>query len=205
MKVFDNELVVQRGETFTLSKIIENKDGSPYIISSELNEPYWLVTVASGQFDYEDRYICNKWLSLKNALRFYTTKPVNLNDMGYHSWSTTPLPLGYEGDKSVGYANYAVFMLEENGVKSYKYWKYKSNNLNNYDGDWVDYICYINTVFTRDVTKEWNEQNYLYSINLVDGVKIGESDAPLNNITLSYPILDTRKIYVKSDLNGGVL
>ena len=36
MKSFNNELIIHHGETFTIDKTVQNKDGSPYIISSEL-------------------------------------------------------------------------------------------------------------------------------------------------------------------------
>jgi hypothetical protein len=206
MKVFNNELVVQRGETLTISKIIQNKDGSPYIISNRLNNPYWLVTITENIFNYEGRYILNVWLPLKDALRFYFTKPVNLNDMGYTSWKDAELPAGYEGDETSGYANFAIFKLTENNETSYKYWKYSNNDKDDYTGEWTDYSCFINFVIGRDITVQWSEQNYYYSINLVDGEGIRTDDgAPISIIGTSYPILQSKKIYVKTDLNGGVL
>ena len=43
MQVLRNELKVYRGENFTIDKLLKNRDGSPYIISNELQNPYWLI------------------------------------------------------------------------------------------------------------------------------------------------------------------
>ena len=39
MKVFNNEITIHRGETFSMDKVIQNKDGSPYIVSNRLVNP----------------------------------------------------------------------------------------------------------------------------------------------------------------------
>lgn len=42
MKTFNNELVIHRGETFSMDKVVQNKDGSPYIVSNKLKIlTYW--------------------------------------------------------------------------------------------------------------------------------------------------------------------
>ena len=93
MKNFNNELVVHRNETFTIDKIIQNKDGSPYVISSALENPYFLLTVTSNKYQQTNRYIKNYWLSLQNYPRFAQTKAINLkgllNGAGdtIHNWN----------------------------------------------------------------------------------------------------------------------
>lgn len=201
MKVFKNELYVTVGESFTLSKIVQNKDGSPYIISSQLTDPYWLITVSDSIYEQKDRYVYNKWLSLKNALRFYITKPVNLNDLGYSNWDAV-LPAGYEGDETSGYANIAVFYLNIGGSIKYRYWKYNNNDQGDYSGYWEDYECNIITHYANNITKEWSAKNYYYSIFLISGTRNpGESFVTL--IDVSYPILSPTKIIVRSNLRGG--
>lgn len=201
MKVFKNELYISAGETFTLQKQIKNKDGSPYIISNKLNNPYWLITVTDTLYDYPNRYVYNKWLKLKNSLRFYKTKPVDLKSLGYQEWSN--LPAGYEGDESAGYANIAVFYLEVNGIKEYKYWKYDNKFVGDYSGRWEKYDCELVTTYQNRITKDWVAQNYYYSISLVSGNETSTGKSPLQNIDLMYPILQPTKIYVRSNLRGG--
>ena len=185
MKIHNNELTVYRNETWTLSKKVINRDGSPYIISSELNNPYFLVTVASGRYEQTDRYIYNKWLNLKNFERFLFTQPVDISNVPifdettleivdyahYRSFNDMPLPAGYQGDKSLGYANIAIFAEKVSpSVTHYKFWEYINNIEDDYSGRWVDYDCPIVTTFSKEVTSAWIEQNYYYSILLVDGV-----------------------------------
>ena len=85
MKTLNNILVVHRNETFTLDKIVQNRDGSPYIVSAELENPYWLLTVSSTRYDQKDRYIQNWWLDLSNYLFSSTSLALHLFLLPYHS------------------------------------------------------------------------------------------------------------------------
>ena len=90
MKNFNNEITVHRGETFTLNKNIQNRDGSPYIISSELSNPYFLLTVTTTRYKQENRYILSKWLDLSDFPRFYNTTPMDLWDIKSSAEGYTP-------------------------------------------------------------------------------------------------------------------
>lgn len=176
MQVRNNEITVFRGETWTMSKIIQNKDGSPYIINSRLKNPYWLITVSSSRYEQPNRYVLNKWLELKDFPRFEITQPVNLKSINSdYTFENTNVPAGYEGNETSGYANIAIFYEKDsNGVISYKYWEYINNIEGNYEGQWVDYRCPIITTFSSDITSKWIEQNYYYGILLVDGTSVSE-------------------------------
>lgn len=242
MQVRNNELIVTRGETFTLSKLIENRDGSPYIISSRLNNPYWRITIASSHYEQNDRYVLNKWLELKNLPRFEITQPVNIRSLrpDFAIFDMTTLPSGYEGDETSGYANRAIFYGKDyDGVIKYKYWEYINNEIGDFSGRWVDYKCPIITTFDTEITSQWIGESYVYNILLVDGASTSDylhniaenlglitenvSDEeiynnifnlepqllsgvdltkPLMNVDTLYPILESTKIYVKSNLKG---
>lgn len=163
MKVHRNEIIVYRNETFTMNKDIQNRDGSPYIISSRLTNPYFLITVSNSRYGQNNRYVHNKWLNLKDTPRFEITRPVNLSEIGYDEFED--LPAGYEGDETLGYANKAVFTDGTN----YKYWKYNTATPDLYDGEWVDYKCTIHTSYSSQITSQWSEQTYQYGILLVSG------------------------------------
>lgn len=172
MQVHGNEITVHRGESWTLSKKIRNKDGSPYIISNALTNPYWLITISSQLYTENDRYVLNKWLDLSDFLRFHYTRPMRLKDINLdYNFNNISIPTGYEGDETSGYANIAIFYdIDNDGVISYKYWEYINNIEGDYDGQWVDYECPIVTTFTTEITKNWYEQNYYYNIVLIDGI-----------------------------------
>lgn len=84
MKIYRNELTILKGETFALNRTIENENGTPYIVSSELNNPYFLITVTNNLYDEVGKYVYNKWLPLDNFLRFRKVKPILYT---YDDWS----------------------------------------------------------------------------------------------------------------------
>lgn len=239
MLVHNNEITIVRGEAFSMSKLIQNRDGSPYIVSSKLKSPHWKVTVTSSLNNSTDRYVLNKWLSLKDFPRFDITQPVNLKDINpaITNFELSSVPAKYEGDETSGYANKAVFYLEtQPGVIIYKYWEYNNNEKGNFNGKWVDYKCPIITTFNTEITSKWAERPYWYNITLVDGddtyeylkstalslglevydesvEKIYEKllahspenfknlniSIPILEIETLYPILESTKLYVKSN------
>ena len=195
MKTFNNELVVHRGETFSIDKIVQNKDGSPYIVSSELNNPYWLLSVSTTRYEQANRYVKNYWLDLANALKFKLTQAFDLKSLmngsnpnvsGYgpiyangfdditerSSISGAQYVAGgYIGDKMV-YLDYddCVFFVEnEDGERTYKYWS-TTKGQGEAEIGWTDYKCRIVKAFLQEDTKEWVEQSYTYSITLVAGM-----------------------------------
>lgn len=203
MQVRNHEIIVFRGESWTLSKLIKNRDDSPYIISNAFRNPYWLITVASSLYNKTDGYYFNKWLSLKDVLRFTYTKPISLKSINSnYTFDNTTIPSGYEGDETSGYANIAIFYdKDDNGVIKYKYWEYNDNREGNYEGQWVDYFCPIVTTFGTDITSNWIEQNYYYRILLVDGLSTFEN---LKNIAEELDI-DTTDLETVEDLYEFIL
>ena len=174
MKVFNNEIVISRNEAFSIDKTIENKDGSPYIISSRLNNPHFLISVSTTKYSQKDRYIMNYWLSLDNYPRFLFTQPINLADIKTSAAGTESLYSSFDdltGSTISGYVDGvlveyepgdAVFYIDINGKREYKYYDIVAQK-------WITYSCKIVKVFTQEHTKEWVEQSYTYSILLVSG------------------------------------
>lgn len=216
MQVRNNEITVTRGETWTMSKKIQNKDGSPYIISSRLKNPYWLVSIASSKYEQKDRYILNKWLELKDFPRFEHTQPINIRDYGL-TFTDNTLPFidndgdgesDFTGDETSGYSNIALFYEKDSdGVISYKYWEYIDNIEGNYDGQWVSYECPIITTFSNDITSQWQEQTYYYEISLIAGVlnenyHEGYDDKLFETIDVCHIILNPTRLFVNSRLKG---
>lgn len=214
MKVFNNEITVRRNETFTIDKYIKNRDGSPYIISSALEHPFFLITVTNSLYNQKERYICNVWIPI-DLPRFNSTIPVNISDFTngdgevlYHSFKDLEggLPGGYVGndfDNSIQYEDVdALFYCETNGKRVYKYW-------DSAEESWKDYDCRITYKFTHGITKDWIEGGYFYNIDLVDGdldpdAIQGQRPIPISNLNEHIPILGATKLTVLSDLRGGM-
>lgn len=233
MKSLNNEIIVHRGETFSIDKTIQNKDGSPYIISSKLQNPAFLLTISNTRYEVDKRYIYNRYLKLDKFPRFENTTAVNLRILKNAPNGDTSLftdftditeltdtdtlisEYGYDGEHytdvvAYGYigndfwisrVGHDVFYVEDTttGKKTYKYWKYDENNPN--VGTWEEYECRIITPFLSTLTINWIDQNYTYSINLVD---VGVDDD--GNITTPFskdiPILTPTKLTVSSNING---
>ena len=211
MRTLNNEITIHRGETFSMDKIIVNKDNSPYIISSELRHPYWLLTISTTKYVQANRYIKNYWLDLSNFPRFASTQPVNIadfktsdsgskdmytdfSDMTYDE-STDTIATGYIDGFEVTYSpTDAVFYKETDDGVEYKYYSVSANT-------WLDYVCRITISFSTADTNEWVEQSYVYSIDLVDG-DTTDGDRSII-VDWKIPILIPTKLSVLSNIQGG--
>lgn len=200
MKTYGNEITIHRGESFTIDKFIVNKDGSPFIVSKELENPHFRLSVSDSLYEQNDRYLINYFMSLKNLPRFVCTQPVDIRSFRgspngnilYQSFeSMSGLPSGYVGDSLVTYneGDEAVFFnkLSDNSIE-YKYFT---------DGGWKDYSFRLVKSFASAVTSEWKSQNYWYDITLVSGpIK----DGSFVRFDTQLPILNPTRLTVLSDL-----
>lgn len=188
MRSSNNELVVQRGETFSIDRTIVNKDSSPFIVSKFLNNPHLLIIVKSNKYDTKG-YTLTDYLSLDKLERFTFTQPIPLTDLKDAEGNTlypngfsdvTQLSLTYfdgvysfitayyKGDLVRFEVNDAVFSYEKDGVTEYKYWKPDAKENGSY-GKWFDYSFRFVKTFDTTETSKWVEQTYFYSITLVAG------------------------------------
>lgn len=164
MTIKGNEMTVLRGETFTIDRTIVNRDGSPFIVSSEYQNPYLLLTVASTRYDeMPDGYKVNWWLNLDEMVgedgnivklpRFKSTRPIQISKFDTESEEL----IGYEPLED-------LFCVITDDGPMYKYFDEA--------GVWHEYEFRIIHHFLHSVTTEWIEQSYLYSIRLVAGLSM---------------------------------
>ena len=210
MMVFNNEITVRRNETFTIDKIVQNRDGSPYLISSELQNPYFLITITNSLYDQADRYILNIWLPIDESFpRFELTVPFNLADIKTIDGQTN-YPNGFEDLDGLpgGYVNGVLVEFEKDDVLFYTEDVEGNRIYKYYDDGWKDYECRIIYKFMQAITKDWVEGTYSYNIDLVSGPINDEaqfiSDRPLKGVEELIPILGATKLTVLSDLKGGI-
>lgn len=145
-----NEMTVFRGETFSIDRTVRNRDGTPFIVSNKYNNPYVLITVASSTLGRSDVYKANWWLSLEDLPRFGYTRPVEIDKFDTDQTALV-------GHEPLEYL-YCV-----DGDKGYEY-KYFDE-----DKNWHKYEFRIIHHFLHEITKDWVEGTYLYSIRLVAG------------------------------------
>ena len=178
MQMYKNELVIYRGEAFTLDYAIQFANGAPFIISNELNNPYFLLSISNTAFSQNSREVRNYWLSLENYKKFTLTEPLDLqslkvsatsNESVYKSFNditSFPITGVYLNGKLVSSIseNHAVFYNSLEPGK-YKYWS---------EDKWVDYECRVVCPFVSGDTKTWSAQKYYYTIQLVTGIDMRE-------------------------------
>lgn len=220
MKTFNNELVIHRGETFSMDKVVQNKDGSPYIVSNKLKNPYVLVAVSTTRYDQNKRYLLNLWLPLTDKVRFSITDPIDLTSFKtdvngtvskYTSFDDVNIrkPVigsggkdcivsGYIGDRFVfyDYDDCVLYLENEQGIKEYRYWNLEHDGL-------LKYEFRITCPFTQDITSQWVEQSYVYSMTLMSGELPASGEPPFANIDTVQPLLIPTKLSVLSSINGG--
>uniref|UniRef100_UPI0040257F90 hypothetical protein n=1 Tax=Alloprevotella sp. TaxID=1872471 RepID=UPI0040257F90 len=227
MQLKGNEMTVTRGETFTIDRTIVNRDGSPFVISSEWNNPYILITVSSSSYNQENRYVLNVWLSLKDV----------------HTFHNTTILEAKSGNVEYILNGESIHLSEISSDVLYSYdgkYIYLSEVV---DGNKIleEYSLRIIYPFTHEITKDWVEQSYLYSIRLVAGTSIEQYvdavytgisgvvhdnltheekiqyilnmdatkleginlERPLVSFDTAIDILPSTKLSVLSDLNGG--
>ena len=154
MKLRGKEIIVHRGETFTLDMNIKNRDGSPFIISKGIMKPYLLISVASSKYSQSKRYLSNWWLDLTKIKRFSSTKIFSID--GFDT-DTYPLEPGETGDVTTGDC-----YLYTDGKGNYRTWNPIEKKL-------VPYEFRVTKAFTYDETKEWVSRSYDYSITFIAG------------------------------------
>ena len=87
METNRHSIKAHRGETFTIDKVLKNSDGSPYIISNELRNPYLLISVTDTQYGQANRFYRNYWLSLEDYPRFTLTNPLDASEI--QGWTSS--------------------------------------------------------------------------------------------------------------------
>lgn len=151
MKLIGNDIIIYRGENFTIDRSVINRDGSPFVVSSRLLNPYILVTVSTDKREQTNRYIKNWWLDASNyPPRFEHTQIQKISSF----------PSSLPSTMEVGDAVYT-------DGRSYKYWNDKVT-----PAGWTDYQFRIVKQFSSDETNKWISQNYTYSVSLVSGTSL---------------------------------
>lgn len=170
MKTLNNEIIVTRNETFTMDKLFQNKDGSPYIISNKIRNLRWVIVISSSQFEQTNIYRAEYTLPLDDYPKFASTVAVPLSILNVDSFDD--LFEAIEGkfiavitvdDKIIKIepTDY-VYYLDINGVRKYKYAKIENGVIK-----WYDYECRLTVLFTSEDTSKLVSPSYTYSISLV--------------------------------------
>lgn len=202
MRVSLNDITIHRGDTFTMDKSFVNVNNEPYVVSSELRNPFVLLTVSNSKYNQLERYLKNWWLDLQNYPRFIDTNVVKAetDEVAWTSWPVLPLsgrpdlPDGYAwgtsdlpvsthkttGGETLYYLNDAVFYITmPTGERKYGYpcATRTSTGTDTYSYEFYSYYDYdfrIVKAFLSEDTLTWIEKLYTYSIFLMSGQTVRE-------------------------------
>lgn len=168
MILCNNDITIYRGEQFTIDYNIVFPDGSPFIVSNEMSNPYFLISLSTHKG--ENQEVFNYWLPVSK--KFQYTKPLDIQDFKISSTSTIgiyekfddiTLPMGnfyLNGQYVTAVQESAAVYSNSKEPGVYKYISGKSLE---------DYTCSIIHAFNTNDTKQWKSEKYYYTIQLVDG------------------------------------
>lgn len=188
MKTYADRIQVERGEAWTYDVYFQNRDGSPFVVSSELQNAQILVTVASSKYTQDGRYIANFWCDVASAFpTFYSTQTTTIVDATATSISTlkSPADAGVILPDWQAYETYSVYAwTDSDDVTHYLRWS---------DNKYHEYSFHFVQQFPTEITNEWIEQSYVFGIKLLGG--LANEDYDPNDMT-SRPLLTTEGVQV---------
>ena len=154
MNIIGNDIYITRGEAFALDFDIVNKDGSPYILHKDLENPHLLITITSNVYEQDERYLANYWIDLSDEPKFVNTRPIKVSSLNAYPPSDVHYNDDFLNDVT---GKIAVFTTDD---ETYKYYL---------DGKYVDYALRIVCNFNSEEFADLRPQSYGYSVKLVSG------------------------------------
>lgn len=188
MEAFGNEYYVNQGEDWNLDMLLSasNKEYIPYIISSDFEHAFFVVTVGSTKFEKNLRYVKSWWNEIGNETpKFYSTNPIYCGELPnnkslpvYHDESSSTNPFYNITRYDSADKRYLYQYIKEDdevdpvlGHKPYYYFYFVYTPEEVITEQREDgYECHVRFNFLSEDTAEWVGQDYIYQITLVDGV-----------------------------------
>ena len=155
MRTLGKQIIVSRGEVFTMAREIVRQDGSPYVLRSQLENPYLLIAVSSNTYKLEGKYLKNYWLDLSSYPKFEQS---TIKDITQEQLSGNTLPDSFTAETCI------YRYLSPSGNK--EYYRYIGTSPR---GAYVPYSFSFVKIFLNVDTREWIESNYQYEIRILSG------------------------------------
>lgn len=194
MRVVGTRLVARRNRGGTLTFVLEHVNGKPFVISSEWDNPHFVMTIASSRYDQAKRYVKSWWVNLSNYPNVKNTE------------ITFTVP-GDDGKPDVDATDYVTEMDYGTGVVTTAegiYWYTKKVNE---AYEWAHYNPpTIVVTFTVQDAEEWLEHTYKWDCSIFVGTLTGKGQGypPLENIVVVKSLIEDAEMLVGSDSLGGL-
>lgn len=196
MKNFD--IYCHRGEVFTLDFNVVNNNGSPYVLgkpndydAADKQRHFILISIASNRYEQSGRYVKNIWLDLSQFPKFKHTTILPVKDFGEFP-PINPNTNAKYGAKGEWLSDEAVYYLDGVNGRVYKYHD---------GGSYKNYEFRIVFNFDYNITNEWVEQNYTYSIQLLSG-ELNADETKFEHLSNSIYLIKPAKLVVFSNVNN---
>ena len=120
MEMYGNEIKVQQGEDFNLDILLSASQTEyiPFIISSQRNNPFFVITVASTKYEKNLRYVKSWWNDISSDStipRFFQTVPQDYGELDNISLLPTIYSYGSK-PASVTITNVSSFLSHPNNI-----------------------------------------------------------------------------------------
>ena len=197
MKMIGNEVYIQRGETWALDFAVKDKNGHPFTIPNNWQNPYIAITVTAARYEQKGDFRRTYWLDLTdrwveqedgslalesvktftNAEPIYTTT-FDISDIlsKYGPENDGIIVADPTSDNDI--TNFLFYKWSVGDAANvYKYVeKYVENSDGTYSAVWKNYDF---RVIKQFITKDWTEQSYLYDIKILAGESLEEHIAAI--------------------------
>lgn len=178
MRTIGNNIVVTRGEVFVLARDIVYRNGAPYVLRSQLENPYLLITISSNTYRMKGKYFRRYWLDLSTYPAFDTAE---VKDITEEQLTSNTLPDNYT-------ATTCIYRFVTTAGES-EYYRYVGTSPN---GTYQSYSFSFVKTFLNTDTRDWIESNYLYEIQIVSGQKtVDYVTNTWNSLFSGQPVPDT--------------
>lgn len=155
MRILGKQIIAYRGEVFVMSMEVVRSDGSPYVLRSQLNNPYLLISVSSNTYRLKGKYLKNYWLDLSSYPKF---EQATITDISQEQLQDNVLPEGFTAETCI------YRYMSELGEK--EYYRYIGTSPG---GKYEPYSFSFVKTFLNVDTREWIESNYQYEIRILSG------------------------------------
>lgn len=214
MRTYSDRIMVERGETWTYDILLQNRDGSPFVVSNQLNNPYLCATVASSKYTQAGRYVANFWCPVAgNYKTFYSSRVVML--VSEDDDGIMPLPTASsdvvadvtrlkQAGKVTGYGDYAVYGYDNGNRIEYRVY---NDTTGAYEDDEYEFRYTIQ--FTSPITALWTEQSYVFTVKLLSG-EVNPDYAndnrlrPLSNVDMMTSLVQPMSLVVSASVDGSL-
>lgn len=180
MTILGNKIVTARGESFGLTFELTEKDGAPYVLLNNIENPYAKISIANTSYRQDGRYKLNLWIDLSGRPSFESNVPVPISS---EQLEGNELPEGYNADSCIFY------IVTSNASREYYYYS---------ENSYLPYSFILNVTILNAYSRDWIEGKYTYSIDILGGTLTNEVLEPLYKATFptrTYIPSDNRTLY----------